>query len=178
MDFLTFNNMFGVEWGLIGLAALLYAYHIYERLPFDKRKTICWVLALAGIISAAYGARAVKFADAQDLSARIQGLIVEAEQTGVPGPSAFSVFIGYSYAYAFWLGVIAFVGGAVVAMLKELRTFLSQVMEEMRKVVWPTKEETQSFTLVVLVAVAVVAVWVGGLDLIFSRFVAWLRLYE
>jgi preprotein translocase subunit SecE len=63
-------------------------------------------------------------------------------------------------------------------MLPELRRFLGEVMTEMRKVVWPSKEETQSFTLVVLVAVVFVAAYVGLLDLFFSKLVAGLKIYQ
>jgi preprotein translocase subunit SecE len=80
-------------------------------------------------------------------------------------------------AYVYWIGVLAAVAAGVIFMLPELREFLGQVREELRKVVWPSKEETQSFTLVVLVAVAVVAVFVGTLDMIFTQLTAWLKLY-
>ena len=82
------------------------------------------------------------------------------------------------YVYAFWGGCAALAAAAVFAMLPELRRFLGDVMSEMRKVVWPTKEETHSFTLVVLVAVACVAVYVGALDMIFTKIVAGLKIYQ
>jgi len=82
------------------------------------------------------------------------------------------------YVYAFWGGCATLAAAAVFAMLPELQRFLGGVMGEMRKVVWPTKEETHSFTLVVLVAVACVAVYVGVLDLIFTKMVAGLKLYQ
>jgi preprotein translocase subunit SecE len=82
------------------------------------------------------------------------------------------------YVYAFWGGCAALAAAAVFAILPELQRFLGDVMTEMRKVVWPTKEETHSFTLVVLVAVACVAAYVGALDLIFTKVVAGLKIYQ
>jgi preprotein translocase SecE subunit len=49
---------------------------------------------------------------------------------------------------------------------------------ELQRVVWPSHEETYAFTGVVIVAVGIVAVWIGLLDLIFTRLVGALRLYE
>jgi preprotein translocase subunit SecE len=82
------------------------------------------------------------------------------------------------YVYGFWGGCAALGAAAVFAMLPELRAFLGDVMAEMRKVVWPTKEETHSFTLVVLVAVACVAAYVGLLDFFFTKLVAGLKIYQ
>ena len=80
-------------------------------------------------------------------------------------------------AYIYWIGVAALFGSIVLFVLPEVRGFLLQVREELRKVVWPTKEDTQSFTLVVLVAVAVVAVFVGFLDLFLAKLVQGLHVY-
>ncbi|MGD8238172.1 MAG: preprotein translocase subunit SecE [Armatimonadota bacterium] len=82
------------------------------------------------------------------------------------------------YVYGFWGGCAALAAAAAFAMLPELRRFLGAVMTEMRKVVWPTREETHSFTLVVLVAVVFVAAYVGILDFIFTKLVAGLKIYQ
>lgn len=55
--------------------------------------------------------------------------------------------------------------------------FLTEVWYELRRVVWPSREEAESFTAVVIIAVAIVAVWVGSLDFIFNALVTQLRLY-
>jgi len=47
--------------------------------------------------------------------------------------------------------------------------FLRDVYSELQRVVWPNHEETYSFTVVIIIAVAIVAVWVGVLDLFFTR---------
>jgi len=47
--------------------------------------------------------------------------------------------------------------------------FLRDVYSELQRVVWPSHEETYSFTMVIIIAVAIVAVWVGVLDLFFTQ---------
>ncbi len=61
---------------------------------------------------------------------------------------------------------------------RQLRSFLKDVWMELQRVVWPSHEETYAFTGVVIVAVAIVAVWVGLLDIIFTNIVGALRLYK
>jgi preprotein translocase subunit SecE len=56
--------------------------------------------------------------------------------------------------------------------------FLKDVWAELQRVVWPSHEETYSYTAVVIIAIAVVAVWVGSLDFIFQTIVTGLRLYK
>ena len=53
------------------------------------------------------------------------------------------------------------------------RQFLTEVWSELRKVHWPTRQETTAATVVVLVVVVVAALWLalvdGALSLIFTR---------
>ncbi len=56
--------------------------------------------------------------------------------------------------------------------------FLKEVWAELQRVVWPSHEETYGYTGVVIVAVAIVAFWVGILDLLFTKLVGALRLYQ
>ena len=42
--------------------------------------------------------------------------------------------------------------------------FLKEVRSELRKVAWPNRKELTSYTAIVLVAVAVVAVYIGVID--------------
>ncbi len=56
--------------------------------------------------------------------------------------------------------------------------FFKEVWMELQRVVWPSHEETYAFTGVVIVAVGIIAVWIGLLDLIFTRLVGLLNLYE
>lgn len=61
---------------------------------------------------------------------------------------------------------------------KKIVGFIKEVWMELQRVVWPSHEETNAYTGVVIVAVAIVAAWVGMLDFIFTNLVAALRLYE
>ncbi len=61
---------------------------------------------------------------------------------------------------------------------KKIAAFIKEVWMELQRVVWPSHEETNAYTGVVIVAVAIVAAWVGLLDFIFTNLVAALRLYE
>ena len=53
-------------------------------------------------------------------------------------------------------------------MITKLLTFLSAVQIEMKKVTWPTREQTIQYTLVVMAISAVVAAFLGGLDFVFQ----------
>jgi len=52
--------------------------------------------------------------------------------------------------------------------ITKIITFFKEVRLEMKKVNWPSREETIRFTLIVLGASAVVAAFLGSLDFIFS----------
>ena len=47
-------------------------------------------------------------------------------------------------------------------------TFLKEVKLEMKKVNWPTREETIKYTLIIIGASIVVAIYLGGLDVLFT----------
>ena len=47
-------------------------------------------------------------------------------------------------------------------------SFLKEVKLEMKKVNWPTRRETIKYTLIIVGVSLVVAVFLGGLDFIFS----------
>lgn len=47
--------------------------------------------------------------------------------------------------------------------------FFQDVVSELRKAVWPTREETIRLTWVVLVVAAVVGALLGGLDFVLSK---------
>ena len=51
--------------------------------------------------------------------------------------------------------------------------FVRQVIDEMRKVVWPTRQELAQYTVVVLIFVVFVMLYIVGLDELFKRFVSW-----
>jgi len=48
---------------------------------------------------------------------------------------------------------------------------LHEVRQELAKVTWPTRKEVITYSIVVLVTVAVLGLFVFGLDFVFSRLV-------
>ena len=56
--------------------------------------------------------------------------------------------------------------------------FIKEVWAELNKVVWPSKAETKAYTLVVIVAVTIVATYIGILDVVFAWLVDTLKLYR
>lgn len=56
-------------------------------------------------------------------------------------------------------------------IFKKIIPFLKDVQMEVKKVNWPTKKETIKYTFIVIVVSAVVALFLGGLDFIFSSLV-------
>jgi preprotein translocase subunit SecE len=52
-----------------------------------------------------------------------------------------------------------------------VRQFLKEVRQELKKVLWPTRKELVTYTIVVLVTVVVLTSYVFGLDVVFSKFV-------
>lgn len=54
---------------------------------------------------------------------------------------------------------------------KKLGRFLREVVEQLRKVVYPTRRQLITYSIVVLVFVAVIMAYIGGLDLLFGDLV-------
>ncbi len=53
-------------------------------------------------------------------------------------------------------------------------TFLKEVVAELKKVTWPTRDETIKLTVVVLVISIIVAAFIGGLDYTFLTLTSFL----
>ena len=71
------------------------------------------------------------------------------------------------------LAVIAgLVAGAAVFLLTakgaDTRDFLSESRFELRKVVWPTRQETMRTTWIVMLVVVIISLLLGGFDLVIS----------
>jgi len=49
--------------------------------------------------------------------------------------------------------------------VKRFLVYLRESKEELKKVTWPTREEITSFTVVVVVSIAVISVFLWGVDL-------------
>lgn len=52
--------------------------------------------------------------------------------------------------------------------MEKLKKFLKEVVAEMRKVTWPTKDELVGSTIVVIVVSLIVAIFIGIVDRILS----------
>lgn len=93
----------------------------------------------------------------------------------VAGVFAFYWFQGE---WATWQRVTAVIAGlvlgAVVFMTSskgpELREFFKETRFELRKVVWPTRQETMRTTWVVMAVVVIVSLILGGFDLVIQWF--------
>ncbi|OHA00948.1 MAG: preprotein translocase subunit SecE [Candidatus Sungbacteria bacterium RIFCSPHIGHO2_02_FULL_47_11] len=53
-------------------------------------------------------------------------------------------------------------------LFQRLTTYLKEVRIELKKVTWPTREETTRYTLTVIVVSIMVAIFLGGLDVVFQ----------
>jgi len=51
---------------------------------------------------------------------------------------------------------------------KKILTFLKEVRLEIKKVNWPTRQETLRYTLIVIGVSIAVAIFLGGIDFIFT----------
>ncbi len=64
-------------------------------------------------------------------------------------------------------------GNAVARLFGSLRLFVSQILDELRKVVRPTRSELWNYTLVVIVFVTVMMAFTASLDFVFTKLVLW-----
>ncbi len=53
-------------------------------------------------------------------------------------------------------------------IVPQSRQFLTEVVSELRKVHWPTRQETVAATIVVIVVVFIVSLWLGLVDAVIS----------
>ena len=64
-------------------------------------------------------------------------------------------------------------GNPVSRLFGSIGLFVSQIIDELRKVVRPTRHELVTYTSVVIVFVAVIMMFVFGLDTLFTKLVLW-----
>ena len=65
------------------------------------------------------------------------------------------------------------VGNPISRMFRALGLFISQILDELRKVVRPTRSELWNYTAVVIVFVVMIMAIVSALDYGFQHLVAW-----
>ena len=63
---------------------------------------------------------------------------------------------------------------ARASLLSRLARFLREVVAELRKVIWPTRKQLVTYTIVVLVFVSFMVALVAGLDYVFAQAVLFL----
>ena len=94
------------------------------------------------------------------------------------GVAVFYLFPGWMAPLRVLVVVLGFAGAVAIMALTALgrrgREFLSESLFELRKVVWPTRQETFKITWVVLAVVVVISLILSFFDLIISFGVKWL----
>lgn len=58
----------------------------------------------------------------------------------------------------------------------KVRSFLENCIEEMKKCTWPARDQLIESTLLVIVTLAILAVFVAGVDFILIKIIRWLTL--
>lgn len=53
--------------------------------------------------------------------------------------------------------------------MKQLLKYFKEVMQELKKVSWPTKNQTYQMTTLVLIVTIATALYIGGLDFLFQQ---------
>jgi len=73
--------------------------------------------------------------------------------------------------------VVGLVGGALVFLTSakghDVREFLSEARFELRKVVWPTRQETTRMTWVVIAVVIILSLILAGFDFVVQKAIQW-----
>ena len=59
-------------------------------------------------------------------------------------------------------------------MLQRFRTFVDEAWSELKKVSWPTREQTRNLTVLVLAVSAAVGLYITMFDVVFSQAIRWL----
>jgi len=61
-----------------------------------------------------------------------------------------------------------------VSLIRRLRRFLEEAWSELKKVTWPTREQTRNLTVLVFVISAVVGGYIAVFDAMFKILIGWL----
>ena len=64
-------------------------------------------------------------------------------------------------------------GNPLSRLFRSLSLFISQILDELREVVRPTREELINYTVVVIIFVGVIMGIVAGIDFAFTKLVLW-----
>ncbi|OGL70676.1 preprotein translocase subunit SecE [Candidatus Uhrbacteria bacterium RIFCSPHIGHO2_02_FULL_53_13] len=58
--------------------------------------------------------------------------------------------------------------------VKKLTAYLRESKDEIKRISWPSRKDTVRYSILVIVLTILTAVFFGGLDIVFKKFVAWL----
>ena len=61
-----------------------------------------------------------------------------------------------------------------MSLIRRLRRFLDEAWSELKKVTWPTREQTRNLTVLVFVISAVIGAYIAVFDAFFKIVVGWL----
>ena len=62
----------------------------------------------------------------------------------------------------------------LVGLFQSLARFVREIVAELRKVIWPARQELVTYTIVVVIFVSVLVSIVAGLDIGFARLTLWI----
>ncbi len=79
----------------------------------------------------------------------------------IPEPNATMIAVGS--------GLIAFISAVIAYRSKKVHTFVVEVCVELSKVSWPTRKETWSQTIVVIIVSVIAAIILGVYDAVWSH---------
>ena len=79
----------------------------------------------------------------------------------VPEPNGTAIAAG--------AGLVAFIAAVIAYRSKTIHTFVVEVCVELSKVTWPTRKETWSQTIVVLIVSVIAAIILGVFDAVWSQ---------
>ncbi len=79
----------------------------------------------------------------------------------VPEPNGTAIAVGS--------GLLAFIAAVIAYRSKKIHTFVVEVCVELSKVSWPTRKETWSQTIVVLIVSVIAAIILGVYDAVWSH---------
>ncbi|OGR51139.1 MAG: preprotein translocase subunit SecE [Elusimicrobia bacterium RIFCSPLOWO2_02_FULL_39_32] len=58
--------------------------------------------------------------------------------------------------------------------MEKIRLFFKESYEELKKVTWLSRKEVMGSTIVIIVLVAIIAVYISLVDFVFTRFISWI----
>ena len=61
-----------------------------------------------------------------------------------------------------------------MSLIRRLRRFLQEAWSELKKVTWPTREQTRNLTVLVFVISAAVGAYIAIFDALFKVVIAWI----